>query len=158
MIFLSVGTQFNFDRLVKAIDQAVGNGLIAEEIFAQIGPAEYIPQNFQYVETLTKEDYEDKLSQATAIISHAGMGSITTALKYNKPLLVMPRIKKYGELVNDHQLDTAEKFEHLGHVLAAYSIDQLPEKIEQLKNFKPTPRTPDPEKLISTISDYLDKL
>lgn len=158
MIFVTIGTQFNFDRLIKALDNAVENKLITEPIFAQIGPADYFPKNFQYEKILDKETFEQKIQQADAIISHAGIGSITTALKHSKPLLVLPRLKKYGELVNDHQTQTAQKFESLGHILAAYSTDQLTEKIKLLKNFNPKPRKPDYEKIINRISDFLNDL
>lgn len=158
MIFITVGTQFGFDRLIEAIDKAVSSGLIAEEIFAQIGLGDYKPKNFKYVDMLDKQQFEDKISQADAIISHAGVGSIITALEKSKPMLVMPRLKQYGELVNDHQSATARKFEELGHVLAAYDVGQLPEKIKQLKTFVPKPRTASPEKVAEKIGQFLAEI
>ncbi len=155
MIFITVGTQFGFDRLVRAVDEAVSSGLITEEIFAQIGLGDYKPKNFKYFEMLDKQQFEDKISQADAIISHAGVGSIITALEKGKPMLVMPRLKQYGELVNDHQSATARKFEELGHVIAAYDAGQLPEKIKQLKMFVPKPRTASPEKVAEKIGQFL---
>lgn len=137
MIFLTVGTQFDFDRLVKAVDDAVGQGVIDEEVFAQIGDGKYEPKNIKFAKMLEKQDFDDKLAEASAIISHAGIGTITTAINLNKPVLVMPRLKKFGELVNDHQLHTACKFEELGHVLAIYRSEDLPAKIELLKLFTP---------------------
>lgn len=158
MIFVTVGTQFNFDRLIKALDTAIEQGHTTEPIFAQIGPAQYIPENFEYAEILDKQTFEQKMAEATAIISHAGIGSITTALQHNKPMLVMPRLKKFAELVNDHQSATARKFESLGHVLAAYTEDQLPEKIKQLQNFTPKPRTANPMDICKHITNYLNTI
>lgn len=157
MIFVCVGTQFPFDRLIKALDEAVEHGLIDAAIFAQIGPAEYVPNNFEYTNILDKQTFEQKVQQAAAIISHAGIGSITTALQHNKPLLAIPRLKKFGELVNDHQLGTARKFESLGHILVAYSLDQIPEKIEQLKSFIPQPRKVQPKAVADRISKFLNE-
>lgn len=158
MIFLAVGTQFGFDRLVKAVDQAVEAKIILEPVFAQIGLGKYIPNQIEYVVDLEKEVFDRTLSSCQAIISHAGMGNISLALKANKPLLVMPRRKKYGEVVNDHQVDTARKFEELGHILVAYDESELAEKIKLLKTFIPKPRNPNRQGVIDRISQYLKVL
>lgn len=109
MIFLTVGTLFPFDRLVRAIDAAVGEGLIEDEIFAQVGENSYKPRNFESLPSLKKDLFDKYFTEASFIISHAGMGTITMALSHNKPLLVMPRLKHYKEHVNDHQVATARK-------------------------------------------------
>ncbi len=137
MILLTVGTQFPFDRLVEAVDRAIGEGLVDEEIFAQIGESSYKPHNFAYVNSLDKHLFDSQFHESSGIISHTGMGTIMAALDNEKPLLGMPRLKKYGEAVNNHQLVVARKFEELGHILVAYNEHNLAEKIKQLKSFVP---------------------
>ena len=90
MIFLTVGTQFPFDRLVTAIDVAIDQSLLNIEIFAQIGESSYKPRNFEAVPFLKKTLFDKHFSEADSIISHAGMGIITMALEHRKPLIVMP--------------------------------------------------------------------
>ena len=158
MIFLPVGTQFGFDRLVKAIDEAINNRIIQEEVFAQIGPGEYKPNSMKYVINLGKEEFEQVFQSCNAIISHAGMGNIALAMKTQKPLLVLPRLKKYGEVVNNHQVDTARKFEELGHILAAYDENQLIEKIKLLKTFVPKFRIPNRQGVFERINTFLNAL
>jgi beta-1,4-N-acetylglucosaminyltransferase len=159
MIFLTVGTYpLPFDRLVKAIDDAIMNGLIEEEVFAQIGLCNYKPQNMEYVKMLQKEAFDSYLQKASTIISHAGIGSIAMALDQGKPLLAMPRLKRFKEHVNDHQLATAQKFEQLGHLLAVYREEELPEKIEKLKSFVPRPRINQAEAVAVRIGCFLDSL
>lgn len=155
MIFLAVGTQFGFDRLVRAVDEAIEKGNIADSVFAQIGPGDYMPKRMEYVTSLEKEAFDQTLDSCEAIISHAGIGNISLALKAAKPMLVMPRRSKYGEVVNDHQVDTARKFEQLGHVLVAYDTDELPDKIKQLKTFVPKPRVPNRQGVIDRITTFL---
>ena len=121
MIFLTVGTQFPFDRLVQAVDNIFEEALLGEEIFAQIGASLYKPRNFECVSCLDKRLFERWVQKASAIIGHAGMGTITMALDNEKPILVMPRLRRYAEVVNDHQVAIAQRFEQLGHILAAYS-------------------------------------
>jgi UDP-N-acetylglucosamine transferase subunit ALG13 len=159
MLFLTVGTQFPFDRLVKAVDKIAGNGLLNnEQIFAQIGASSYHPQNFESVKYVTKEHFGEFVKSASAIIGHAGMGTIMTALDNEKPLLVMPRLKKYGEVVNNHQIDIAKKFAELDHLLVAYDVSDLPYKIHELKSFTPTKRNANPDMVADRIRRFLNTL
>jgi len=158
MIFLTVGTQFPFDRLVKAIDDLIEQKGLTEEFFCQIGSSSYVPRNFKAVSSLEKHLFDKYMRQASSIISHAGMGTITAALQFDKPLLVMPRLAQYKEVVNDHQVAIARKFEADGHLLAAYDTSELPDKFEQLRSFIPQPRDCQPQQVAQRIADYLDNL
>ena len=158
MIFLTVGSLFPFTRLVKAVDEAVGNSLIEEKVFAQIGDDTFTPQHIEYVRSLPKDVYDRYTSDASALISHAGMGSISLALSMNKPLLVMPRMQTYKEHVNDHQVDTARRFESLGHVLAAYEVSQLHERITRLHTFEPRARKTQVDAVAGRIQQFLEML
>ena len=92
------------------------------------------------------------------IISHAGMGTITMALSNHKPLLVMPRLKRYREVVNDHQVAIARKFSELGHILVADGVEDLPDGIRRLKNFIPKERPANPQAVVERIALFLRSL
>jgi UDP-N-acetylglucosamine transferase subunit ALG13 len=144
--------------LAKAIDDIAGQNGFDEQIFAQIGNSSYHPQNFEAVPLLEKKMFDKHVLGASCIISHAGIGTITLALEHKKPLLVMPRLKKYGEVVNDHQVAIARKFEEFGHILVAYQEDDLQYKIEQLKSFVPNLRQAQPEAVTDRIARFLTLL
>lgn len=158
MIFLTVGTQFPFDRMVKCVDEFIGRNGFEEEIFAQVGETSYKPRNFESVPFLEQHVFSGHMRRASRIISHAGVGIIALALDNNKPLLVMPRLKNHGEVVNDHQVAIARKFEELGHVLAAYSVKELPEKIKQLRTFVPKMRESQAHLVAQRITKFLNEL
>lgn len=158
MIFLAVGTQFPFDRLVRATDDVFDEGLIDEEVFAQIGESLYKPRNFESVPFLEKKVFDKHLREASGIISHAGMGIITIALDNEKPILVMPRLQKYGEVVNDHQVSIARKLEELGHILVAYDVEDLSDCIPKLQNFIPRKRKANPYIVANRIRRFLNSL
>ena len=107
---------------------------------------------------LTKNLFDEKVSTADYIISHAGIGSIVMALEHGKPLLVMPRMKRFKEHVNDHQMATAQRFEQLGHILAAYSVEELPAKLQQLKTFVPKIRENQAQAVANRIAKFLQSL
>lgn len=159
MIFVTVGTYpIAFDRLIEAVDRAVGDGIIGEDVFAQIGCCNYKPCNFDYVDMMERGEFRSRIRQATRVISHAGIGTIIAALECSRPILVMPRRKRFNEHVNDHQFSTAVKFERLGHVLAAYETADLPGKIEQLRTFVPRRRQPQPEAVVKRIKRFISEM
>ncbi|HSW02329.1 MAG TPA: glycosyltransferase [Sedimentisphaerales bacterium] len=158
MIFLTVGTQFPFDRLVRAVDDLAGTGAIGEEIFAQVGDSAYKPRHFEAVTALDKNAFDMQLVKASAVISHAGMGTIAMAMDHGKAMLAMPRRRRYGEVVNDHQEGLANKFAACGHILVARDETELPGRIGQLKAFVPQIRRPSPDAVIRRISLFLEGL
>jgi len=158
MIFLTTGTQFPFDRLIRAVDQACSRGLLDQEVFAQVGASTYQPRAFRSVSQLDRQEYNRCMSEACAIIGHAGMGTITQALDHHKPLLVLPRLKRFGEVVNDHQVDIARRFAEAGHVLAVYDAADIPEGIRRLKIFVPRPREAAPQAVAERVRQFLDDL
>ncbi len=158
MIFLTVGTQFPFDRLVVAVDELVGDGTIAEEVFAQIGDSTYKPRNFKAVTSLDKKAYDEYFLSASAIISHAGMGTIAMALDHGKSLLAMPRRSTYREVVNGHQEGLARKFAACGHILVAEDEKELPAKVRLLKEFVPRPRQVDPDAVARRIAIFVESM
>ena len=103
MIFVAVGTQFPFDRLVKVVDEWVGETKLSA--FAQIAEADYIPKHMQWDHFIDADEYAKKVAQASVIVAHAGMGNIITACENQVPIIVMNRQYKLGEHRNDHQAD-----------------------------------------------------
>jgi len=119
MIFVTVGGQLPFDRLVHAVDLwAVGQQ--RGDVFAQIGKSESPPSHIQWQQFLSPPDFQAKAAEAEVIIAHAGMGSMLTALELQKPIVVMPRRAHLREHRNDHQWATANRLgRNLGVVVAA---------------------------------------
>lgn len=130
MIFITVGTQLPFDRMVKALDQWSKN--TSEEVFSQIGHSTYKPQNMRFEPFVSPVKAEEFFKQSSIIIAHAGMGSILTALKYQKPIVVMPRKASLGEHRNEHQTATANWVKGLNGVYVANDEVELVEIISNL--------------------------
>jgi UDP-N-acetylglucosamine transferase subunit ALG13 len=158
VIFLTVGSSLPFDRLVALVDEVAADGSIQHRVFAQIGSGRYKPRNFECVDFLSRAEYTARFDEAVAIVSHAGIGTISTALQANRPILVMPRKKKFGELVDDHQELTAQRFAEMGHVLAFSNRTELESGLQRLPEFVPTPRQPNARGIAEAIGIYLTQL
>jgi UDP-N-acetylglucosamine transferase subunit ALG13 len=139
VIFVTVGTQLAFDRLITAVDEWAG-AASGREVFAQIGPSRLRPRHIEHAQFVSPEECSERMLAAKAIVAHAGMGTILTALELGKPLLVMPRRADLGEHRNDHQLATAHRFAELGRVKAAFHEAELPLKLDELDRVAAQPR------------------
>jgi len=113
MIYATVGTMhLDFGRLVRALD-GIGEAT-GERIVVQTGMGRTIPTHCEHFDFRPREAIEPLLAEARVVITHAGIGSAIDALRHEKPLLVAPRLRKYGEHNNDHQLDLARAIERRG--------------------------------------------
>lgn len=155
-IFIIVGTQEPFDRMIKAIDQWADKNH-EHIIFAQISRANYKPKSFQYTDFIAPDLFDTRFKEADLIISHAGMGTIISALANGKPIIVMPRLAANHEHRNDHQLATAKSFEKLEFVKAVYSEQEMHDALESAQNLQAAKKIgPDasPE-LINAIKNFI---
>lgn len=138
MIFLTLGTQHPFDRLVEAVDVWC-RGRPDVVVFGQIpspNRAQYTPKHFEWASKLDPADYNARFNAAPFVIAHAGMGSIITALSLGKPLIMMPRKAQYNEHRNDHQIATARRFQDTAGIHAAFTPDDLVVLLDQATDGK----------------------
>ena len=131
MIFVTVGTELPFDRLVKTVDRwAEARG--RSDVLAQIGEGGWEPTHFPFRVFIEPSEYSERLRSADLIVAHAGMGTILSAHCYGKPLLVMPRRAGLGEQRNDHQLATAERLLQMGKINVAFEEQELMHKLDRI--------------------------
>ena len=133
MIFVTVGHQMPFDRMVRAIDQwAMANN--RDDVFAQIGTTEYVPEHIKWSARVDPTDFRQHIKDADVVVAHAGMGTILTAFELGTPILVMPRRGALHETRNDHQVATAERFLEMGRLSVAMDEKELPEMLDRMSN------------------------
>jgi UDP-N-acetylglucosamine transferase subunit ALG13 len=119
VIFVTVGGQLPFDRLIHTVDQWAADQQ-RSDVFAQIGSSQSPPGHIEWQRFLSPSEFRAKARDADVIIAHAGMGSILTALEVGKPIIVMPRRAHLGEHRNDHQWATVNRLgADVGIVVAA---------------------------------------
>ncbi|MEB4589559.1 glycosyltransferase [Candidatus Thiothrix sp. Deng01] len=123
MIFVAVGTQFPFDRLIRCVDEWAAPRHI--DGVAQIADGTYLPQHLRWERFMNTDVFNQHLQAASLIISHAGMGNIITALENRKPIIVMNRQHARGEHRNDHQLDGLAWMGKLPGVYTASTCEDL---------------------------------
>lgn len=123
MIFATVGTQLPFDRMMEALDAWAA--VSGEHVVAQVGPSKRDFSRLDCFQYLAHAEVERYFKQARVIVAHAGMGSVLTALKHKRPIILIPRDASRGEHRNDHQQATARWLEGVPGVHIAWSAEQL---------------------------------
>ena len=137
MILVTVGTDLPFDRMVKVIDSWAGDRG-RQDVFAQIGEGGWKPNYIRHAEFLQPAEFGEYFNSAQVIISHAGMGTILSALFHGKPILVMPKLAKLGEHRNEHQTATAIRMKDLANVNVAFDELELRHHLDHLDELLPS--------------------
>lgn len=159
MILVMLGTQDKpFNRILKAVAREKKKGDIKDKIIAQIGCTNFKDDNIKTFDFSSKEEIESLIEKARIIITHAGVGTITECLSKDKKVIVVPRLKKYGEHTNDHQLQITKEFALKGYVLPLYDTKNLSKALNDIKTFKPVKYESNNEGFKNKIKEYIDKL
>ena len=156
MIFVTVGSQkFQFNRLLKKIDEMIDKKIIKDKVFAQIGASDYKPVNYEYVDFMNQDDFNKKLDECDLLITHAGTGVIVNAIKRKKKVIATPRLSKYDEHVDDHQIQLIQQFDELNFIEPLYDMDDMEEKLNIIENKEYKKYVSNTDNIIKSIKDFI---
>jgi len=137
-ILVTFGTyKLQFNRILIELDNLKKSGELKAEIVAQIGASDYIPENFEYFDYCGQSVMHSLISESDLIICQGGSGSIMDSLMMGKRVIAIPRLKCFGEFLDDHQLELVKEMEDAGLILAVYNIHDLFSVIKSIEKFKP---------------------
>lgn len=160
MIFVTVGSRnYPFDRLFRKLDELYENGTLSEGMFAQVGTSTYKPLHYAYKDFITPEEFVKKVEEADIVVSHGASGSIMKALNAGKKVIAVTRLEKYGEHINDHQIQNNEAFSKNGYVLMAdLELNDLGEcfkKIYEEQDGLRSWNNQDPQAIVKMIDKFI---
>lgn len=157
MILVMLGTQKNdFSRLLKEIEKCIDDGTINEEVIVQAGSTKYKTNKMKLFDLIGRDELDRKKQEARFIITHGGVGSIVGALKMNKKVIAIPRLKQYKEHVNDHQKQIVENFDQKGYIKGVIDITDLKKAIKEIDKFIPKKFVSNTQSIISIVENYID--
>ena len=130
MIFVTVGTHEQpFNRLLEMVDALK----LGTEIVVQYGFSTYPLKHCTPKRFVEFHEMRRLMSAAEAVVSHGGVGSIMLALSSGKCPLVVPRLHRFGEHVDDHQIEVADAFARFGKVTLLKPGEGLVERLEEAR-------------------------
>lgn len=158
LIFVTLGTQDkSFERLLKILDKEIEKGFLKEPVIVQAGYTKYNSKNMEIFDYISNEDFEKYIKECNCLITHGGVGSIFTGLKNNKKILVMPRLSKYKEQHNDHQLEITEEFTKEGYILSFEDEETFERAYQNLEHFSPKKYRSNTKNMIQLIQEFIAK-
>lgn len=158
MILVVLGTQDKtFERLIEKIDKEIINGNIKDEVIVQAGNTKYTSNRMKIVDFLSINEFQNLIKKCDLLITHGGAGSILDGIYNHKKVIAVPRLAKYKEHVNDHQLQIVREFSKLGYILGCENVEELPIYLEKVKTFIPKEYKSSNEKMLKIIEDFIEK-
>ena len=156
MILVMTGTDvFPFGRLVDAVDELQRTGAVAEEIFLQLGSTPAEPRHVRFERFLSFGRVLDEIRSASVVVTHAGAGTALVCLQQGKRPVLVPRLARYGEVVDDHQVPFANRMAEAGLATVVHDVKDLGAAIETVRAMPPPPeriRRP------NDLTDWLETL
>ena len=159
MILVTLGTQDKgFERLLVAIDHEIDNKKIKDKVIVQAGCTKYESKNMEIFDLIPNDKFEDLITKCDLLITHGGVGSILSGLLHGKVVIAAPRLAKYNEHVNDHQLQIIENLGKKKYILVLKNFTRFDKVLEKAKNFKPKKFISNTENIIKKIENYIDSI
>ena len=157
MILVMLGTQNNsFHRLLEEIQKNIDNGNIKEEVIVQKGYTKFESKDMTLYTQLPADELQKLIDKANLVITHGGVGSIISSIEKNKKVIAVPRLKKYKEHVNDHQLDIVKSFNDLGYIIGLNGVEELTDALKRVKDFEPQKYIPNTGNILKIVEDYIN--
>lgn len=158
MILITLGTQDKpFYRLLDAVQKQIDNKKIKDKVVVQAGiSSDFKSKDMEIFDLIPMDEYDKLITECDVLITHGGVGSIITGIRNNKKVIAAARLKKYGEHVNDHQLQIIENFTDSGYILSLNNFEELDSVLEQIKKFKPKKFKSNTENFIKLIKKEID--
>jgi UDP-N-acetylglucosamine transferase subunit ALG13 len=141
---------------LKILDELCDEGIIdGADVVAQIGSTTYSPRNYKSFDLIARDDYQRYVDAADIIITHAGTGSVVPPLRQGKKIIIFPRLVKYREHLDNHQLELAETFTQQGYALCAQNIGELRKCLGNVEDFIPNQFVSNNTRLNELVIDYI---
>lgn len=161
MTFIIVGgvAEFDFSRILRITDQLCDEGVLdGKTTKAQIGHCSYQPKNYESYRFVDGEKFHKDIEEANLIITHGGVGTLVSALKLGKKVIVFPRLSIYNEHLDNHQLDICKAFSEKRYCMMATNKEELKECIKRANEFIPNSFVTDNSKMTEILMKYIGSL
>ena len=158
MILVLLGTQNNsFHRLLEEIEKNIKNGNIQDEVVVQAGFTKYESEYMKIFDMIPQEEFQKLIEDANLVITHGGVGSIMSAVRKNKKVIAVPRLKKYGEHVNNHQCEIINTFKKQGIIIGTNGVEELEKALKDVQNLETRQINIGKNKIVQIIDEFIQK-
>lgn len=148
----------DFSRCLKMLDEMIEHYQITEQVIVQMGNSTYKSKNFKVLPFVPEETFKEYIASASVVISHAGSGALFGAIKKGKKIIAVARLKRYHEMIDDHQTELTRKLSEGGFLIdGTYSLVDAWAKLDGFEPRKNDFQCTMVEALNGIIDDFLEK-
>ena len=159
MIIVLLGTfPTAFKRPLIEIEKLCKKGLITEEVIVQSGHTQFDSEYLKMRPFISPDELTELYKQARVVITQAGTGSLIKGMKLKKKIIAIPRLAKYGEVVDDHQEEILHEFTKQNYILPWTEDIALEEVLSKIDDFKPSPYVSTKQNIIDHLEGYINSL
>lgn len=159
MILVTLGTQDKpFPRLLKEVEKQIKKGNIKDEVIVQAGSTKFKSKYMKIFDLIELDKFDALIKECDLLITHGGVGTIVGALKQQKKIIAVARLKKYGEHTNDHQIQLVTNFAKENYILGLVEFESLDETLEKVKTFKPKKCPKRSQNMIKIIEKFINHI
>lgn len=157
MILVTLGTQDKpFKRLLEKIQELIDKKIIQDKVIVQAGFTNFTSKDMTIFDLIPIDEFDSLIENCSLLITHGGVGSIITGLNKNKKVIAIPRLAKYGEHVNDHQIQIIENFNQSGYIIGIKDVEYLEDALHKIPKFKPKKYKSNRDHMMQIITDIID--
>lgn len=157
MILITLGTQDKqFKRLLDLVQEQIDKKNIKDKVVVQAGHTKYESNDMEIFDLIDRQKFGELINECDILITHGGVGSIINGLQHNKKVIVVPRLAKYDEHMNDHQLQITDNFAKEGYIIPLYENDDLAKKLKDINTFKPKKFKSNTDNIVKLIENFID--
>ena len=139
------------------IENEINLGNISDKVIVQSGYTKYESKNMEIIDLMPMEEFNKNIKECDILITHGGVGTILDGLKLGKKIIAFPRLSKYQEHVNDHQVEIINEFYDCGYILTG-ELDELVDLIKKCKSFNPKSYKSNNYKFNKMIRNFIDNI
>lgn len=163
MILVTLGTQDKeFKRILIEVERLIEVGKINEKVIAQIGNTKFetkLPNSkMELIKFTTPKQLNELIQDSSFIITHGGVGTIIEGIDLGKKIIAVPRLKKYKEHVNDHQLQIIENFDNKGYIIGTRCVEDIEKALDRVEKFVPRRYESNNEKFVEKLESKIEIL
>ena len=137
------------------MDRLVVNGIIKEEVFAQICYSDYKPKNYKFKKFLDRDEFINITDKCDKVITHGGTGAIVGAVKKGKKVIAVSRQEKFGEHVDNHQCEIVNQFNDMKFIEGVNEINELSNKLLKINDYKFKKYVSNTENIVESIDKFI---
>ena len=158
MKFVTVGSQkLPFDPLNGKVYQMVRAGILEDEVFIQTGTSQYSPA-CPHQAFCGQEAFAERIKTCDILITHGGAGTMVDAVKLGKKVIAVPRLARYGEHVDDHQMELAARLHARNLLYACMDTELLPKALRSIRGHSFAPFHSNTETFLASLDSYIRSL